>query len=300
MTDTAEFDTAQPHPVSVRARKSPLLESMLTEISEYVTAVATAERANEMLKTLASDRVDKVVPLPKTPEAITDEWLAEEVRRRVFGTDTDIKLKVLRETHFHAVQKSRSVIESHSKGLIEQLDGHFQKLVAEVQVIADKLGDAATAVDAINADVADHWKSLIEHRARYNSLRDIQRALYRCDSFNIDAAACGDQNQRVTDLEARLYFHRNLATVAPNWRGDINADRQETYGSVPWPSDPVEQLLWFVRNDSGIWCPTGQQIRALLEQQEASQLSHRGTGPAPRIGERDAWTTPRPAFPFTN
>ena len=76
-----------------------------------------------------------------------------------------------------------------------------------------------------------------------------------------DQNRCGDNQPLIQDAQARLYFHRNIAAVAPNWRGGIDSDRREQLGTVPWPDEPTEQLVWFIRHDSGIWCPTRKQIK---------------------------------------
>lgn len=298
------------HVVQARAKHSQRIQGMLDGLPGLSTAVAAADRAVEMQRSVVEQRDETAVALPKTAEEITDAWLQSEIDRRRHGSDTDARLKLLREIEYDAREQVWSLIEGNAESMLEELDSSLQDLIAQLATAVDALGDVSTAADAISADVSDHWKTAATLRRDYDEIRDVQRTLYRCDSAYFDGLPCGDGDQRIPDPEARLYFHRKIAEVAPGWRG--RTENRVTYpGTVPWPADPVEKLVWFVRNDSGIWCPTPAQIaKAIKADQPKSEDSHPGNVAPSKYDEKgryqhvdqsgakfgdDAWNTPRSA-----
>ncbi|MEU9805595.1 hypothetical protein [Mycobacterium sp. NPDC050853] len=286
------------HPVAVRSRHNPYLNTMLADIPEYLVATATAERAAALAVEIAQRTEAQTPALPTAPEQITPEWIDGEVARRRYGTDSAAQITLLGEVEFGALQQAWQHIEQCSTALIEQLANQLHDLIDRATVAAGHLGDeVGCAADAIDHGTSKHWKTLSDARRDYDILRDAQRTVYRCDTVHFDRAACGDENQRITDPEARLYYHRNLSAAAPGWRGHTSTERIDQFGDTPWPTDPVEKLLWFIRNDTGIWCPTPRQITDLLasEEHERRSLAHAATVPdtATAPAAADLWNTPR-------
>lgn len=276
------------HRVEARAKRNPVLQGLLADFQEFRDASEMAQRAEELAKQTEQADAATESDWPSTSTALTEKWLTAQVERQRGGADAELRVRILRSVEFRAREDAWSHIESRSAALIEQLAAQLGELVAAVGEVADQLGAVVgTAQAAVEAGTADHWKSLSELRRDYDTIRDAQEGLYKCDVVNFDRGACGDGDHHVSDREARLYFHKNLATVAPDWRGHTTTDQVATNGQVQWPADPVEKLLWFVRNDSGIWCPTNDQIKHLLDQQRATeQAQRRNTQNGPRLSGR--------------
>jgi len=61
---------------------------------------------------------------------------------------------------------------------------------------------------------------------------------------------------------------RNLDEVFPGWRDpDTRISMQGTPPDRrPWPTDPIEQLVWFVNGPADIWLPTTAELQRLHQQ----------------------------------
>jgi hypothetical protein len=256
---------ARRHPMATLAARNDRARSLLAAFAPaYQALAATADRAVEMALELRSAATSAAASWPSSPGEVTDDWLNGEVNRRLRTSDTDIRIEVLRQLEFSAREDAIEEIENNVDGLINGLAGQLRTLVDEVSGAVDDLGvGVGTAAQAIEAGKAEAWKTISASIAPYTDVRNIQRTLYRCDQAHFDGLRCGD-NPSVNDPEARLYFHRNIDTVAPNWKGSVDSNNISRPSEIPWPDDPTERMVWFIRNDSGIWCPSPQQIRARL------------------------------------
>ncbi|WP_431959896.1 hypothetical protein [Mycobacterium sp. smrl_JER01] len=211
---------------------------------------------------------------------------------------------MLQEIAVTARQQAAELVERHATDLIRGLAQQLEKVRVAAAKAVDQLGAGVNdPVSAINADVAEHWKTLVGLRGEYDAIRSAQKTVYLYTGEGMfDQLRCGDNQHLINDPEARLYFHRNLTTVAPRWRGGIDTDRREHVGEVPWPDDAVERLVWFIRNDSGIWCPTRGEIKTLLAEGGAGPDPKNRGAQVPRLAERghatkegakpDLWNTP--------
>ncbi|WP_131701346.1 hypothetical protein [Mycolicibacterium neoaurum] len=188
-----------------------------------------------------------------------------EVDRRLGATRIDTQLEVLRDLITSSQDEANSLIVERRDDLIELLAQDLEALVDEIGAAVERLGPGVdTAAAAIDADAADTWKQISTAVPVYEDIRLVQLELYRSADFEkIDRAACGDGIQ-VYDPEARLYYHRNLDDVAPDWKPGLDARGNQRDSSLPWPSDPTQRLIWCINRDSGIWCPTATEIAASL------------------------------------
>jgi hypothetical protein len=160
-----------------------------------------------------------------------------------------------------------SDIVTFSTDLIEALAAELNDLMSRVSDAVDALAPGVnSAADAIAAGSAEHWKTVADARPEYDNIRQLQRTLYRCGSIEFDDLKCGD-GINGNDPEGRIYYHRNLSSVAPQWRGWRDSNGADHPPEVPWSNGPVEQLVWFVRTDSGIWCPTPRPVAHVLERE---------------------------------
>lgn len=208
---------------------------------------------------------------PTSPEELTSTWIHNEVARRVGVRDIDVQLQVLREVIFNARTGANELVDQHADELIGALADQLDALLTELTARVDDLGPGvSTAAEAIEAGTVDAWSSIHRTVVEYRDIRAAQnvfnRALWGATDWPFDRKAAGDSSD-VSDPEARLYYHRRIAEVAPLWRADRRADstgKAINESTVPWPQDPTERLIWCIRNDSGIWCPTADQMQALL------------------------------------
>ncbi|TDO15009.1 hypothetical protein EV580_3149 [Mycobacterium sp. BK086] len=245
-----------------------LLRNLIdTVIPEWDALEATADRAVKLALDLRAE-AESVLAWPSTPSDVTDEWLDNEVSRRLGKSDHEVRIQVLRELEFGARTEIIELVDERAENLITELASRLSTLLLHLTTYVEQLGaDVNTAAEAIEAGTTDAWRSINASAQAYNEIREVQLVLYRRQEF--DRRRCGDDNV-VKDAEARLFFHRRLELVAPDWRSS-----QPTY---PWPNDPAERLVWLIRHDSGMWCPTTAQINRLLAEGPEPAPATTGTG----------------------
>lgn len=250
---------------------SPYVRSVL-EGSRAADLQECAARADEMLAAWTESTGGFGTESTKwpSPEEMTAEWVDSEVDRRRTIREQAERTQILVELRFAAYEAVYQAIERIGVRFIEHLAKDLEDLVGRARSAVDLLGPhVSTSIEAIDADKADVWKSLSGMAKQYRAIRDVQDDLYSCDfAEDADLHACGyGQNRRAQDDDAFLYAHRNIARVAAKWLGYTMNDQGRTVqmpGEVPWPKDHTEKLVWFIRNDSGIWCPTPDQIDECL------------------------------------
>jgi hypothetical protein len=253
-------------------------------IPHYFSLVHTVQAAEEFAR---QDRERSVAAMqwPSVDTPLTSEWLAGEVRRRVLSRDSEMRAQILQEVAFHARTEANELINQHADELIgalaEQLDHLLEVLAADIERLGSDVDGPAQAIEA---GTTEAWSAIQGGLAEYRDIRHLQMALYNGfwgSDWPFDRRACGDSND-VADPEARLYFHRRIREIAPQWRADRRADsfgNAINESTVPWPTDPTERLIWCVRNDSGIWCPTPEQVIAAL----SGDTPARNTGGVTRV-----------------
>jgi hypothetical protein len=243
-----------------RARK--LLESV---VPGYFTLAAIADRVGKRAEALNATVVDSVA-LPTTLDEVeVDSWIDRDVLRRMGAEETNARLRALRELEFERREAALDLIDDHTDDLFLGLDDQLQDLVEKASAAVDEMGPSVrTASDAIKAGRAEEWKTVDEQVPALADIRACQRALNQCVSVEFDGARCGDAIAG-GDPDARLYHLKNLDEVAPRWRGYQDSGGTHHLPEYPWPTDdPTEKLVWFIRNDAGLWCPTPGQVRTLL------------------------------------
>ncbi|WP_199253856.1 hypothetical protein [Mycolicibacterium mengxianglii] len=268
----------------LRAATNARLAAMLADIDGFRTALAVADKAAELAQQIANNPATQS-SRPATPEDVTTDWLDAEVDRRRYGKKTEESLDVLRNLEIEARSDAADLIQQNAAKLVRGLADQLKTVCTDAAAAVDALGpDVNDPAAAIQANVAGHWKTLTELRAEYDSIRRAQLALYRDTAEgDFDQLRCGNNQPNIPDPEARLFFHRNLPKVAPKWRGHTDSNRLDRPGEAPWPSNPVEQLVWFIRNDSGIWCPTSDQIKDHLARGNDGTRPAAPTSAAPAV-----------------
>ncbi|MEH3131618.1 MAG: hypothetical protein PGN27_16850 [Mycolicibacterium neoaurum] len=219
---------------------------------------------------------------PTNPSDITAEWLAAEVDQRVGSRDLDSRLEVLTELESFARSEAQSLMVGAGEQMIRAVADELAQWLTTVTATVNALGaEVHTASDAINADKVKPWKTLASSVTQYQSIRSAQTGLYAMLSWPFDSLAVGGgaphspthNSTAAAHDEARLYFHRNLDAVAPGWKSPD--------ASMPWPNDPVERIIWCIRHDTGIWCPTPAQVNSLIAGEQVPGPRGKGNaGPA--------------------
>lgn len=279
---------AQKHHVFVAS--NPHVRTIIANvIPQALVLEETALHAEANADCLREEATSAATRWPTSPEELTSDWVHNEVARRVGVRDIDVQIQVLREVIFNARTGATEMIDQNADELIAALAAQLETLLTEVTARVDDLGPAvSTAAEAIEAGTADAWSAIHRALPEYRDIREAQGVLYRGfwgANWPFDRRACGDSGD-VTDPEARLYLHRRIPDVAPQWRADRRADstgQAINESTVPWPKDPTERLIWCIRNDSGIWCPTADQMQSLLagkvpERRPAKRLKRASLG----------------------
>ncbi|MDC8973990.1 hypothetical protein [Mycobacterium marinum] len=240
------------HPLDRKAADNQLLRELINEVIPEYAGVKDVERAVSQLRATDHDAATHTAPWPATASEVTDTWLTGEVERRHTLEAHQERAKILAELIIDSRQQASTLIEEHAEQLMSALDARLQALVAHAEPAVQALDGATTAAQAIKANAAEHWNTVAELRPQYDEIRSVQRNLYQY-VLQFDMLPFGDGIPSAHP-EARIYYHRNLDDIAPQWRGWTTNGVQHL-PEYPWPTDPVERLVWFVRNNSGMWCP---------------------------------------------
>lgn len=267
------------HKVAAFAETNPLMRALLTEvIPQYPVLVAVTMRARERAAQ-AHNTSPHSADWPTSVEAVTPEWVDQECERWRSLADVEAKRQALAVIEANARADLFDAIDAHASDLIAALATKFEALLDRIaDAVAQLRDDVHTAADAINAGPpsTEAWKAIAEMAEEYHDIRTVQVRLYRGTGALIDALRCGDGDPNVTDPEARVYYHRALDIVAPCWRGARGANAVILPATYPWPAGRVERLVWFARSDSGMWCPTPQQLRQHFNNTPAAPLPVEG------------------------
>lgn len=262
------------HRVLTASTSNKRLHGLLNDVCpQALTCAAIADRARELANQTTPPPPN---PWPTSADDITDTWITNEVERRRLTAEAKHQQDALADLRFNATQDAIEAVEEHSVDLIKALAAQFDTLLDQLADEVAKLGDARTAGEAIAAgpEATAAWKKIATQLlGEYHDIRHAQSVLYRgCDTLNFDELRCGDGNPAITDPEARVYRLRNIATIAPNWRGSSGSDGTGQYAQYPWPTDPAEKLVWIVSVDSGLWLPTPAELREFLSHGPAETL----------------------------
>jgi hypothetical protein len=252
------------HPLARVVRSHRRVRDLVDKIvPEYRTRMAVADRAKAMISDL-KQQTGAEAAVPASIDEVTDDWLRTEVSRRLASTQRDAEIQVLRELRFNAAEAAHGLLDKKVDalfgGLVQQLDQLMATAAAAVAAMDEVAPDAVcTASDAIQAGVADRWKEVTDLLPDLEDIRAVQRLIYQSMPESFDRVRCGD-TANVSDPDARLYNHQHLDTVAPGWRSGE---------PLPWPTDAAERLMWCLKNNSGIWVPSPDQIIRLFATADA-------------------------------
>ncbi|GJO37402.1 hypothetical protein NJB1604_02120 [Mycobacterium marinum] len=270
---SASFQLSPRHKFAAFAETNHRAKDLLTTVlPQYPVLVAIAARARALA--LETRNATPAFSWPATAEDFNDDWIEHEIARRRAITENESRLSVFNDIEHNVRCEIHDLIDDNATALITALAQQFDNLLDRLADAVAELGEHVhTAADAITAGTTQAWKQIAEMVAEYQDIRTVQTRLYRgCTTVAIDELRCGDQNPAVTNPEARVYFHSNIATIAPNWQGGRTDNGAIIDATYPWPTGPIERLVWLVRSDSGMWCPTPAELRDHLTNAPAAPL----------------------------
>lgn len=243
-----------------------ILEQELTAIEGFDTACALAERARTLLSTVTAPQP---VPWPTTADDLTEQWLNDATTFDTASNHAQARRELLTAV---AANAERDAVNKAQSAGVATLRNLHTRLVDTLEQVTNlkALSGVHTAADAIvrGPDAVKAWEALAELAVTYDHIRDAQKKLMTL-FFAEQYARFGNKQSRdplASELQAR-----NLDAVwGSNWR-----DRTDT----PWPSDPVEKLLWLARSNAMPWVPTpGQLNQAAKERLEEARAAASQTG----------------------
>lgn len=252
-------------------------------VPTYRSLIATADQAQKMAADLTNQaNAPRTLVWPNNPSDVTAEWLDTEVDQRLGSRDLASRLEVLTELESFARSEAQSLMVGAGEHMVRLVANELAEWLTAATATVDALGTAVhTASDAITADKVEPWKTLAASLAQYEGIRSAQTGIYAMLAWPFDRLAVGggepsSANQdanAAADSEARSYFHANLDQVAPGWKSPDH--------TMPWPKDPVERIIWCIRHDTGIWCPTPAQVNSLIAGEQVPGPRGKGNaGPA--------------------
>lgn len=224
-----------------------------------------AEEARHQITALYTEPQTDPFPGPFESGAVTQAWIDDVLDRRLEHERRDATRNVLLSFIKEAEDRANA-LRPDADALLGAYNQRLQELLSTARPLAQSLGNAATADEAIAADRAGQWKQLGELAADYRMLRDAQMALMSGDLVRASKSSDG----RGEDLASDLYL-ANLDTVWPHWKEPHLAPFATVYPHQPqrverrepWPTDPVQMLVWLVTTKAEPWIPTSGQLREL-------------------------------------
>lgn len=193
---------------------------------------------------------------------IREEWVLALIDRK----DNEQRLQRRRAilTEFRSVAQSRANTAASSIADEVLVGCHHElvKLLDEAADLAEELDGVDSAEKAIAADLGQAWKRLRELADDYSTLRRFQISHVNSEMVSRSRPSAGGE-EHASDL-----YIRNLDDLWPEWRtgGAANGLTFNHVGSAvhryePWPTEPVQLLLWLATSRVEPWVPTSAQLQ---------------------------------------
>jgi len=152
--------------------------------------------------------------------------------------------------------------------LLTSLADDLAEIMSQVSQAVERLDGARNPAEAIDRGVTDAWRDL-------QPLRDELDVLWTAQ----DWAMTGDQrvihsrSEHLDDDLASDLRIANLDEVFTDWKHPPQNHALQRWDDrsrlQPWPSDPIQQLVWLCTSGAKVWCPTTRQLDDLKAQRLA-------------------------------
>jgi hypothetical protein len=245
-----------------KANANRYMHKALTSWPDYSRLVALRGKVIQQQRALAP--IPAALP-PTAADADFDAWLTEVASAANAQRDREVKHGALGDLLRDVDTGIVAIAEVHTETLLESLATDLTDLMADVKTVVSRLDGATTAAAAIANGTADAWRELPQLREEYDDLRDAQlTVMHAADFIHIQNA----QSPHIDDEMATDLALANLDELVPGWRNPAPAHISIS-GTIPdrrpWPTDPVEQLVWLAASNARPWVPTLAQLYRLQE-----------------------------------
>ncbi|WP_285031969.1 hypothetical protein [Mycolicibacterium sp. lyk4-40-TYG-92] len=247
-------------PLINAARTNPALATALAAVPEWQRTVDVREAVQA-----------KIISAPRTPSPPTptsgdqlDEWLDAAITANDQKALADRRHAALTSLAGELTHTLDGILFVVGDRMLANLHDQLTTVMTAVATIAEKLDGADNANAAITQQVERHWRALPELRARYDSIRAAQGAI--SSSVDPDMHRNAISPHTPDELASDLML-ANVDELVPGWR--IADTRWVASGyperRTPWPTEPIEQLVWLATSDAQPWVPTTEQLEQLAE-----------------------------------
>lgn len=240
------------------ARTNPALAAALTVVPEWQQTIDLRDAVQQKMDNLAH------VPLPPRPTNADqlDDWIAAAAAATSQQEQAERLHATLRSLAADLTGNLDGTAWIHGNTMLADLHTQLVAVMKSVATIADKLNGANNASAAITQQVEKHWRALPELRIQYENIRAAQTII----TIAVDSNA--SQNAISPHLPEELasdLLLANMDELIPGWR--IADTRWVASGNpprrAPWPTEPIEQLVWLATSDAQPWVPTTDQLAQL-------------------------------------
>ncbi|WP_407686008.1 hypothetical protein [Mycobacterium sp. HUMS_1102779] len=235
------------------------LAAALDELPGYRQALDVAEQARQALTALKPPETVPPELNPLSSGKVTSEWIDATVAHRSAAALHEQRRGVLIQLERDARSTASSSFRMNVNPALAKLNAELTAVLNEVAAIADELDGATTPAEAIDKDLGAQWKRLPALHNDYRELREAQDRLMTAAPADYSMNARrkdGGGEDHASDL-----YIANLDEIWPQWRGRggvevIKLDGSPNPRREPWPTDPIELLLWLVTSGAKAWIPT--------------------------------------------
>lgn len=246
-----------------RRETNPFLAKQLDRLNRYNEFLDLADEAQDRLNTL-----QQVEPLPAEfnplqTGRISDEWVDAVLDHTERVARQDLLFRTLSELRRDANANAKSIYLNNTDTMLAGLHDDLQDMLREVDALAADLDGADTAQAALAADKGTAWRRLTALVDDYRTLRLAQSSLMSNHMDYVTSArpAAGGE-EPASDLHIA-----NLDDLWPNWSKPGGPQRINVDGGKhryePWPTDPVQFLLWLATSNAEAWIPTRRELDSL-------------------------------------
>lgn len=187
-------------------------------------------------------------PAPSATDSL-DDWLAEARTATTAEWERAADVQAL-STLIDECDRNIGNLGADFESLCRSLAADFAELMGSVAEVVGELNGARTPSQVIERGVTEAWKRLPALRREYDQLRAAQEMVVGSQP----EWQWAKSNVHHADPLASDMALSNLDDVFPGWKDG---------GEVPWPTDPIEQLVWLCASEAQPWIPTLAQLHEL-------------------------------------
>ena len=242
-----------------RAKQNRRYAELLSTRPGYDSAVAMRNKAMERQRSLRFP----MVTYPTPPDGVSgdlDTYLSDYTAAYEEEQSRNRQAEALIGV-IGACERTIISATDDPDALLQLLSDDLDTFMARATGVVDRLHGASTATQAITSGVADVWRELPALRTEYDDIRQTQTLMM----LGLDDNPRDHVSEHIDDPMASDLTFANMDDLIPGWR---QTDTTYTVQGAPpdrrpWPSDPLEQLVWLVTGPAEVWIPTGSDLSRL-------------------------------------